>query len=71
MWEIRALSGTPETHILPGNAASVSDTKTNIGRYREEKIDGAPGENRTPTHKVKQILSLPRLPIPPQGQQGA
>lgn len=33
-----------------------------------ENSDGAPGENRTPTLKEKQILSLPRLPIPPQGQ---
>jgi hypothetical protein len=28
---------------------------------------GAPGETRTPTVKNQQILSLPRLPIPPQG----
>ncbi len=33
----------------------------------EDVGSGAPRENRTPTPERKQILSLPRLPIPPQG----
>jgi hypothetical protein len=45
--------------------------KAGLSRIAQDQVGldfGAPGRDRTSTPFGQQILSLPRLPIPPQGQ---